>query len=770
VSLFTQRRMDPNNQPQRHFTHRMESESKRAFEAAIDPFVVTWPQSDYGLDAHIDIARFHDDSGTALLEGRPFYAQLKAQERPREKNGWLTYPVKVSHLHYWATYEAPVMFVLYSMETKVCHYRWIDRELISFLEVTNPGWANQKTVTIRIPSAQVIDQDAQKSISAYVATLSKRGRRGVRTDSYFPLLNRSKDILAEFKAISLPFGFKSVAESIIGMEEAMNLSIFRVAITGLSRTGKSSLVNALLGKKVSPTGFYQTTGVPIQVIPGPHEEVKVAFSDGKEELILPLEEEEIKRYASQDFNTDNQMNVSMVTISVVNSDLERGVSLYDIPGLDDPSDEITAYTMQTLSKVDAIIYVIDASAANFGGYIFRKEYKITLDDLAKRKDKVFVVMNKADTIQPQWFRGLRERFVQDLKRHGLADRVHSHIFYLSAEGNASENELDRIEVLSDALWDYILQENKFGIWRLHEAIQKVHENCRSFAGIVNARSLDDKTRKALKSELDKIKSRIPKLVDLVIGRKSKAKQTTLELCIGEKGRILSEFEKWLRRFHVDKPLPSEDEVKKFLFLHLQASIERIGDAHSRDLKELTDIVRVWFESNLKDIHDLLSNEKRIKSIEFPELDDFKLPSNDLHSAWSAGLLSAILTLMFTPGFLAALFVGVVGFLTSLFSTKAMRRANRIQKILDQSRTRFDAVFDRLQSVSEKMIDKNTAQITDKVSKYLKDYFDDLNAQMNLIDVQLTEKEVVLYKETPDKIDKLVEKIRDLDTELRSFQY
>src|SRR5690606_33461782 len=110
-------------------------------------------------------------------------------------------------------------------------------------------------------------------------------------------------------------------------------------ITGLSRVGKSSLINAMLRRQgVSPTGIYQTTGVPIQIAPSEEDRVVITYHDGREQF-EKFSPKVIAQYASQSLNEDNFKNVKIVNIGLANVLLAKGISLYDIPGLDDPSDE-----------------------------------------------------------------------------------------------------------------------------------------------------------------------------------------------------------------------------------------------------------------------------------------------------------------------------------------------------------------------------------------------------------------------------------------------
>ena len=67
-------------------------------------------------------------------------------------------------------------------------------------------------------------------------------------------------------------------KSAVSIRDSLPIDLAEVAFLGRSNVGKSSLINALLRRKgISPTGIFQTTGVPIQILPGKEDFVKISY-------------------------------------------------------------------------------------------------------------------------------------------------------------------------------------------------------------------------------------------------------------------------------------------------------------------------------------------------------------------------------------------------------------------------------------------------------------------------------------------------------------
>ena len=131
---------------------------------------------------------------------------------------------------------------------------------------------------------------------------------------------------------------------------------FTVGVFGLIKRGKSTLLNALIGREVSSMHVTPETAVPVYVSYGDEPNAIVHFATGDRKVVAV---DEVSRYTSQKHNENNQLGVTHVEQEVPVAFLRNGTRLIDTPGLDDAeADETyTTRTMQELDVTDAGIVV-----------------------------------------------------------------------------------------------------------------------------------------------------------------------------------------------------------------------------------------------------------------------------------------------------------------------------------------------------------------------------------------------------------------------------
>ena len=357
-------------------SHQNEWDSKRGFEEVIKPWYLPfgWSEKDYGIDGQVEITIPVDDDRTVEPQSQYYHVQLKSIENPSISKGLISYSVPVPKIIQWFRSNIPVQLTLLDLNSRLFYYIWIDDDLIISLDKNSPKWSTQMTTTLKIPITNCITAKSLDTIREYVYNWKKSSRKIIQPGLYFDLVEKCKNLNAAFETISSPFNFKSVIDQINQFEQNINTAIYRITITGPGRSGKSTLINAMLYKKeVSPTGLFQTTGVPIQVLPGTQESVQITLSDGKT-TTHKFSKAIIKKFASQEENVGNERKVALISIFTQNTNLEKGVSLFDIPGLDDYDDTVFDQAWLIIQKSNAILYMIDASPAQQGGFAFRSDY------------------------------------------------------------------------------------------------------------------------------------------------------------------------------------------------------------------------------------------------------------------------------------------------------------------------------------------------------------------------------------------------------------
>ncbi|HUY60592.1 MAG TPA: dynamin family protein, partial [Candidatus Dormibacteraeota bacterium] len=110
----------------------------------------------------------------------------------------------------------------------------------------------------------------------------------------------------------------------------LRAAVVHVAVVGDFKRGKSSLVNALVGQAVLPTGVIPVTAVPTLLRWGEALAVTVRFLDGREEAALPLQA--LASLVTEAGNPGNRRQVREVVVVCPAGLLRAGLVLVDLPG------------------------------------------------------------------------------------------------------------------------------------------------------------------------------------------------------------------------------------------------------------------------------------------------------------------------------------------------------------------------------------------------------------------------------------------------------
>ena len=131
----------------------------------------------------------------------------------------------------------------------------------------------------------------------------------------------------------------------------------RVLVAGEAKRGKSTLVNAMLGRAALPSGVTPLTALATTVLHGNDENVRAVFTDGHAEN-LPLSA--LDDLVTERGNPGNCRNVASVTVSVDAPILARGVELVDTPGTGSVYAHNTSAAEAALDTMDAAVFVLTA--------------------------------------------------------------------------------------------------------------------------------------------------------------------------------------------------------------------------------------------------------------------------------------------------------------------------------------------------------------------------------------------------------------------------
>jgi GTP-binding protein EngB required for normal cell division len=200
------------------------------------------------------------------------------------------------------------------------------------------------------------------------------------------------------------------------LEEARDLAArvsegrFYVACIGQFKRGKSTLLNALVGHAVLPTGFVPVTAVPTVIRFGDEPHAHVRMRDGAwRDIDMP----DLKEYVTEDRNPENKKAVEGAEVFVPSPLLSSGMCFVDTPGLGSVFTGNTATTQAFIPHIDAALVVVGADPPIAG------EELALVGAVGKQVQDLILVINKADrTSDPE--RAAAVKFTREV----LEKRLH----------------------------------------------------------------------------------------------------------------------------------------------------------------------------------------------------------------------------------------------------------------------------------------------------------------------------------------------------------
>ncbi len=365
------------------------------------------------------------------------------------------------------------------------------------------------------------------------------------TEKYSEIINQAKVHLEELRSIIEKHSEDSLKLKINSAIENLD-NLFLIVFMGEFSTGKSSVINALIGEKVLKEGITPTTD-KITII---------KFGEKNE-----------------------QLEEGIVTIEVPNSKLENTV-LVDTPGTNVTIEQHKKITENFIPKSDIIFFTIAAErAVTSSEYEFVKYLK---DDWKKN---IIFLLNKIDIAEnPEELDKLIEYTKNELQRlFGTEPVIIPISARLALEGN-SESGFDS---LNNLIFKILSQEERLRI-KLTSSIDL-------------SLNLAEETEEAINHDLSKISSDLEKLSDFDIrvkGMKEDIIQNSSQFTERIKGRLLEfknrgiEFIDGLIRFeNIFKLIRKEKVAKEF---EQEVSHQTLKEIE----KDLDDMV-LWIENSSK---------------------------------------------------------------------------------------------------------------------------------------------------------------------------
>ncbi|MCB9520676.1 MAG: dynamin family protein, partial [Myxococcales bacterium] len=195
------------------------------------------------------------------------------------------------------------------------------------------------------------------------------------------------ELLAETASAN---GMRSIADELVQERlPALREGTMTMVVLGEFNHGKSTVINALLGADVLPTGITPTTSVITHIRRGSDTAVTVVRDTGRSTATR----EELRQLVTVTAPED----LRYVELSADSPFLRDGLVLVDTPGVNDISQQRVEITYGYVPRADVVLYVLDATQA-----LKRSELTFIESRLLKgSRERLFFLLGKTDALSAE---------------------------------------------------------------------------------------------------------------------------------------------------------------------------------------------------------------------------------------------------------------------------------------------------------------------------------------------------------------------------------
>lgn len=178
-------------------------------------------------------------------------------------------------------------------------------------------------------------------------------------------------------------------------KDKWNKNKIRVGIIGITSSGKSTLINAIIGKKILSTAVVPNSSSMTSCFYNDKEKLIIYFKDSSKKEFNNVSPENIIKYNDERYNQNNKNQVEFLEIYTPYFSLDKDIELIDSPGLEayglEYHEELTLDTL--LPTIDICIYVTTLKTNS------DDKTREIINKIASRNIPLVIVQNMLDSVK-----------------------------------------------------------------------------------------------------------------------------------------------------------------------------------------------------------------------------------------------------------------------------------------------------------------------------------------------------------------------------------
>ncbi len=216
-------------------------------------------------------------------------------------------------------------------------------------------------------------------------------------------------LLRKLERVITAHGLVEFRGALTGLLDRLENGAFEIGVFGRVSSGKSSLLNHLLGETVLPVGVTPVTAIPTRIRFGAAPRAIIEFA---EDQAAEVDLSRLAEFSTEQQNPGNAKHVARITAEVPAPRLREGVIFVDTPGLGSLATRGAEETVAYLPRCDLGLVLVDGAAT------LTHEDLTVVQALYQAGARAMVLASKADLLEL----GDRERTLAYIE-HQLAGQL-----------------------------------------------------------------------------------------------------------------------------------------------------------------------------------------------------------------------------------------------------------------------------------------------------------------------------------------------------------